>query len=212
MARIYVDIETLPGPSRPNPSEIPAPANYKDPAKIAAYQEQAVEDVYRKQSLDSMQGRILCIGWALDDGPVKAVIGEDEKELLTQFENEIIENRDNHLPRWCGHNFQGFDGIWLRRKAIRYGLQWLPRYLKLDRYRGNVDDTMLMWSPHDQRDRVSLGKIAAYLGIEVKSNGLDGSKIYDAWLEGRHDEIATYCKQDVEAVRQVFKILDQYQT
>jgi hypothetical protein len=68
-----------------------------------------------------------------------------------------------------------------------------------------------MWSPHDQRDRVSLGKIAAYLGIDVKSNGLDGSKIYDAWLDGRQDEIAEYCKQDVDAVRSVFKILEQYQ-
>jgi 3'-5' exonuclease len=213
MPRIYIDIETFAGPDKPEPESIPAPANYKDPAKIAAYQSEKVDEVWRKQALDSMAGQIICIGYAIAHGPVRTItVGQDAKnerhamELLGADASCI---RTLDTLEWVGHNFQGFDGVWLRRKAIKYGLVDLARSINLDRYRGNVRDTMLMWSPHDARDRVSLGNIAEYLCLGEK-NG-NGADVHDLWLAGRKREIAEYCRQDVELTRAVYKHLAKFE-
>lgn len=209
MPKIYIDIETFASPTPPSPDEIQAPANYKDPAKIAAYQQEKVDEAWRKQALDSMQGQIVCIGYAIENGPVKTItVGEDadnEREAMKMLGTDAETIRTMDTLEWIGHNFQGFDGVWLRRKAIKYGLAELARSINLDRYRGNVHDTMLMWSPHDPRDRVSLDKVAEYLCLGSK-NG-NGAMVHDLWLAGRRKEIAEYCRHDVELTRAVYKHL-----
>jgi hypothetical protein len=50
---------------------------------------------------------------------------------------------------------------------------------------------------------VSLTKIAQFLGLGEKAEGLDGSKVYDAWRDGEHDRIRRYCAADVELVREI---------
>jgi predicted PolB exonuclease-like 3'-5' exonuclease len=37
-----------------------------------------------------------------------------------------------------------------------------------------------------------------------KEGGINGSHVYDFFLEGRHEEIADYCMRDVELVRDVY--------
>jgi predicted PolB exonuclease-like 3'-5' exonuclease len=47
--------------------------------------------------------------------------------------------------------------------------------------------------------------LARVLGLESsKQGGMDGSKVYDKFCAGCHDEIAEYCMRDVELVRQVY--------
>lgn len=212
--KIYCDIETIPSETRPDPSEIQAPANYRDPAKIQAYQLEKVEEAFRKQAFDSMVGRLAVVGWAIEDeDPRSITLGvdvEDEAGLLAMFENEVLECRGGEAITWVGHNFQSFDGVWLRRKGIKHGLGHLPSLINLDRYRGNVEDTMLIWSPHDPRDRVGLDKLARFLGQGAKTEGIDGSKVWDFWQEGRLDEVAAYCRADVALTRSIFKNLARY--
>jgi 3'-5' exonuclease len=212
--KIYCDVETIPSVNPPDPKEIQAPSNYKDPLKIQAYQAEKVDETWRKQSLDSMQGRLACIGWALEDEAPRSLTlkldAEDERELLVQFENEILENRGGEAITWIGHNFQSFDGVWLRRKAIQNKLLHLPGLISLDRFKGNVLDTMLLWSPHDPRDRVSLDRLARFLGLGGKTEGMDGGMVWDAWQEGCLDEISAYCRDDVALVREVFRKLEQW--
>lgn len=213
MPSVYIDIETFAGQTPPAPESIAAPANYKDPDKIAAYQRDKLDEAWRKQALDSMAGQIICIGYAIGNDPVQTItVGIDvssERSALEQLGMAAAYIRTKDTIEWIGHNFQGFDGIWLRRKAIKYGLVELARSINLDRYRGNVRDTMLMWSPHDARDRVSLDNIAEYLCLGEKTG--NGAMVHDLWIAGRRQEIAEYCRQDVELTRAVYNHLSKFE-
>lgn len=210
MHNIYIDIETIPGPIIPSIEELmeKAPASYKKPESIRAWAEENQMEQYRKQALDSMQGEILAVGWAYNGDNAQCHIrgeGVDEFELLEMVQEAIVpaaKMQRGLAPTWVGHNVKNFDLPWLWRKCIKYGLYDLARVIPRGRYPKDVEDTMEMWAA-DYKDHVSLSKIAAFLGLEGKTNGLDGSKVYDAWKDGEYDRIAEYCIGDVELTREI---------
>lgn len=209
MATVFIDLETLPGETRPDPSEIQAPANYRDLSKIAAYQAEKVEEVYRRQALDSMAGRILTIGFAIDDAdPVALTVGlnvETEAEALEGLEDAI-----DPLGRpitWAGHNVRTFDLQWLWRRAILHDCGRLAQAIPRERYSKSVIDSMELWAGPDFQARASLDAIGRFLGIGTKTEGVDGSKVYEFWQAGRLEEISEYCLQDVELARTVITVL-----
>lgn len=211
---VFLDLETLPGPERPDPETLTPPGNYKSPDAISKWRAENADKLYRAQALDSMLGRILTIGFAVDDqDPVAMTLGleaENEADLLRQFENAIIEECGSAPPTWVAFNGYSFDMPWIWRKAIKHGLNYLPRKINFDRYKGNIVDPMRMWHPHDYRGFVKLGDLAAFLGLGTKTDGFDGSMIFDAWQEGRLEEIADYCREDVALVREVFRKLEPW--
>lgn len=196
---VTLDIETIPGPNRPSPESIKAPANYKDPAKIRAYQEEAVEDEWRKQALHPLQGRIVCIGYAVDDQPVRIIQTETEQVMLTLLSADLKTQLGHDLLTWVGHNVADFDLQWLRLRAIKYGLTWLQQNIRLDRYKGNYFDTMAEMGAWNQRYR--LIDALEFFGLPSKPDGMDGSKVFDLWQAGEMDKITEYCRNDVEIER-----------
>lgn len=210
MHNIYIDIETIPGPVVPSIDELmrQAPASYKKPESIRAWAEENQESAYRKQALDSMQGEILAIGWAHNDADPQCLIrtgDQTEGELLKQFGEKItpvLTMWKGVTPVWVGHNVKGFDLPWLWRKCIRHEAHSLARAIPRGRYNKDIEDTMEMWAI-DYKDHVSLSKIADFLGIAGKTNGIDGSMVYDLWKNGEHAQIAEYCKGDVRMTRAV---------
>ncbi len=212
MPELFIDIETLPGPTRPDPSEIEAPKNYKDPAKIEAYQQEKVEEVYRAQALDSMKGQVLAIGYALDDGPIECLIqGLDEifsePDLLEAFQERLFAEIKNPLILdWVGHNLRTFDLAWIWRRALKYRLFPLANLIPRGRYNKRVVDTLELWAA-DFKDRVSLDALARFLGLEGKPDGIDGGQVFDFFQAGRLEEIREYCRQDVALTRDVYTIL-----
>lgn len=208
--QIFIDIETIPGPVRPEPHEVKVDARLKDPEKIRAAQSEGLEDSYRKQALDSMAGRIWCIGVAKDDEPPRCFIGEDERGILAQLQSFVKEcHPQGRDIEWVGHNAVAFDMRWIWRKAVKYGLDNLAFYIRPDKYRGNIKDTMLIWACGDTRDFVSLDKLAQYLGVGEKTPGMDGSKVYDLWIAHDADACAAYCSADVVLTRAVYKRLPE---
>ncbi len=208
---IYIDIETLPDGPLIDPATMTPPATMTKPETIAKWRaEQApelAEEMYRKRALDSMKGRICCIGWAIEDGEAQAYTsGMNEAWCLLNLERVVKGLRG--LPTWVGHNAQGFDMLWIWRRAIKYGLRDLAASIQLDRYRGNVRDTMMMWAgPDAYNNKVSLAALAEYLGCGEKCGGMDGSQVYGLAQAGEWDKIAEYCRRDVELTRAVYKRL-----
>jgi hypothetical protein len=49
--------------------------------------------------------------------------------------------------------------------------------------------------------------IANFLGISGKTEGVDGSKVFDLWQAGYLQIINDYCAQDVEVTRNVHRII-----
>ena len=209
IVNVFIDIETIPGPVPPSPESIQAPANYKDPEKIKAYCENAVQDEWRKESMLSHRGRVLCIGWAVDDEEVHSVlIGGDERDLFTVFWASLSHDLPRESVRsltWVGFNLKTFDLNWLRHRAVKYGLKSLAAQLPADRYPRNVFDLRDWWNGADYQGKGKLEEIAAFFGLPGKTDGVDGSKVFGFWQAGRLAEIAEYCRQDVEVTRALYQ-------
>lgn len=164
---------------------------------------------WRKTSFDATQGHICCIGWAVDDGePFSDYIQtiNDEKDVLAFFFNVMHKHfeMDGHRrPIFVGHNHVAFDLPFIYRRAVILGVQppaFLPTVPRpWDEF---VFDTMYQWAGHG--NRISMDALCHALGIPGK-DGMDGSMVCDAFLQGRIAEIAAYCRGDVERTREMYR-------
>jgi len=206
---IYIDIETIPAGEPIDPMTLTPPATMSKPETIAAwYKDKAVDlaaEKYRARSLDSMQGQILCIGYAIGDEPAAVVMAGDELETLIQFQTFVnsIMGRWDEPVNFVGWNIRTFDVPYIWRKAIKYELAYLKKAFNRDRNRGNIVDLMEIWGA-DFRDMRKGSDVAAFLGLPCDDT-VSGKDVYGLYLEGRTGEIAGHCKSDVETVREIYR-------
>ena len=221
-SKIFIDIETIPAGDPIDHRTLTPPGSLKKPESIAAWYAdtapQIAADLFRKRALDSMTGEILCLGFTVDDEEPRVEIRqqissdnglvlEPEEAVLLRMEAALRTALKNSPMIWVGHNALTFDCRWIWRRAIKYDRPWLAQAIQLDRYRGNVRDTMLLWGGGDSRDYCKLDSIAAFLGLGGKMEGVDGSQIWDLVQMGQFDTIAAYCRQDVALTREVYRRL-----
>ncbi|MEI7792186.1 MAG: ribonuclease H-like domain-containing protein [Candidatus Berkelbacteria bacterium] len=200
MKRLFFDIETLPAEGKD--IEI-VKQLWEDVKKKSANSEKKTENnfdnFFRNTSFQGEFGRILCIGYAIEGEPVECLSG-DEKEILKNFW-EIAKDADLFI----GHNIMEFDLRFIYKRSIIHNIK-PSRELNFARYRNNpIYDTMKEWEKWGAIG-TSLHKLSICLGVtSPKEAGIDGSKVYDFYLDGKADEIYKYCKRDVEATRSVYE-------
>lgn len=216
MSYLYLDIETIPAQTEAAKariaSTVKAPGNIKKPESILAWEkdskEAAVQEAIDKTSFDGGLGHVCCIGWAIDDSSTVSVCMDGDKaesEILGLF-FAIMENASGvygKAPTIVGHYVSGFDIRFLTQRAIVLGIKlphWWPHEAKP--WGNEIFDTMVKWA--GAKGTVSLDNLCFALGIEGKGD-VDGSMIAQMFKDGKHEEIATYCRQDVERGRQVHK-------
>lgn len=202
MKRLFLDIETIPADGKG--LEVQKKLWEDQKKKVKQYKGSVALDFdtfFRNTSFQGEFGRILCIGYAVDDEAVKCLSGE-EKEILQQFWDIA---KDAGL--FIGHNVMEFDLRFIYKRSIIYRVR-PSQDLSFARYRSApIYDTMKEWEKWGAMG-VSLHKLTIALGIQSpKEEGIDGSKVYDYYLAGKSDEIAKYCMRDVEATRKVYKRL-----
>jgi predicted PolB exonuclease-like 3'-5' exonuclease len=210
MRKLFLDIETIPAGDE----------NHEKlkflHAKKEAKSEKSVEDFEQyllKTSFDGSFGRILCIAYAIDDGPVEVLDGsENEKEMLKNFW-EIVDSisTPSRNPQWpdygvqfIGHNVMDFDLRFIYQRSIIKRVK--PAYnISFARYRDYpIYDTMKEWTKWSMNS-VGLEHIALALGIPTPKDGIDGSEVFNFYKAGKTQEICEYCKRDVEATREVYR-------
>lgn len=221
--RFIIDIETIPCQLAWVKDEIAenikAPASYKKPESIEKWldenRDKEADKKLRDTALDGAVGHVICIGLKGPDGE-KSFYSEsamEEKPMLEHFFQYLEEQAARKdggwgQPYFVGHNIRNFDlkFLWQRAKILNINteirLPWDGRH-------GNdFYDTMLAWTGAYAKSYsgAGLGRLCKLFGIEVKS-GMDGSQVYDAWLEGRHKEIRDYCREDVNATETLFNRL-----
>lgn len=126
----------------------------------------------------------------------------NEAQTLASFWR-LIQNFDVRRDLFIGHNILDFDLPFIVKRLII--LQTQPSLsIPFRRYqRQPIFDTMWEWNCWQKR--IKLDELTSALSIACpKSEAMDGSKVYDAYLAGRHEDIASYCMRDVEAVREVY--------
>ena len=213
MQNVFIDIETIPGPEKPKKSEVSPPGNMKKAETIAKWfaekGETAREELWKKQALESLKGRVICIGFAVEDNPVEALCWENEEEMLKGFWSMVQEqNRFGDPVRWVGFNNRSFDMNWLYHRAVKYGMKDLAIQIPRKRYSDSIIDLREVWNGGDWQAKGKQDELAAFLGTHRKTDGLDGSKVFKLWQQGKLEEIASYCKDDVEGVRDMYHKLE----
>lgn len=214
MPLVFFDLETSPGPTPPDPSTVQADKRLTDPAKIEADKAKKADELHRAQSLHALQGRIITIGWAIEDDEPKALqVGRDcndEQSLIGMFEFALqgLGYHQHESWTWVGHNAKSFDAHWLWLRAKKYGHRWLASRLQIDRFRGNVEDTLVMAATGDTYGhRYSLDMLTEFFTGQKAKKLMDGSQVWDAFKAGEYDKIAAYCMADVINTRNLYHAL-----
>lgn len=194
---LFLDLETLPGLEAPSIESIEAPANYKDPEKIAAYKQEAQHELWLKEATISHKGRIVCAAWALGGDPVKVVSGE-ERYVVGQLYGAM-----QLAYHYVGHNVT-FDLLFAAHAGLRhgYGIHKLFTAIK-NRWDKNYTDTMelaffgLEWKP-----KISLENLCKLCDVEAPWG--KGSQVFEWHQLGDFASIEKHCASDVIAMRECF--------
>jgi DNA polymerase elongation subunit (family B) len=211
MNNIYIDLETIPNQSPDYRMKVRAnikpPATIKKPESIMAWLEEnaetATDEAVAKTSFDPAYGHICCIGYAIGDGEAKTLSAKTVAE-----EADIIRAFYDDLPKmgmacFIGHNVAGFDMRFILCRSIVLGIRIptiIPRDIKP--WSQEIFDTMTAWA--GARGTISQDRLCEALGLSGKGD-FDGSMVAQAWANGEHERIATYCASDVESVRAIHR-------
>lgn len=228
--QVFIDIETIPSQQPDAKAHVQAtikpPATLKKAESIAAWWDSesaaAVEEAYRKQSFDALHGEVIsiaCVGPDAQEWVVCRKQGESEAELLTAF-GQVVRGwlqaqsetgPDGRTwpvgePWFIGHN-AAFDLGFVWRRCAVLGVR-LPFKLPSPSARAgqHYGCTMLAWAGFGKT--VSLDALCKAMGIPTSKDDLDGSMVYDAWLAGEYDRIATYNLKDTAATAEVWHRLN----
>lgn len=211
MSDIYLDIETIPSQEqwvRETIDVKPSASIKKQETLDKWYKEEypaKLEEALSKTGFDGLTNHIICIGLAIDDQEPFTIYADDHKEefnILGQFYHILSKEVEPFGNIFIGHNVLNFDLSVLKKRSIILGVEPITK-IPFDArpWDNSVFDTMLKW---DAKNFTSQDKIARALGIDRKTS-IDGSMIYQYWKDGRHHEIAEYCKDDVTTVREIHK-------
>lgn len=217
--KLFIDIETIPTDRADVRDYIAAgvspPGNISKAETIAKWNEesrpQAVEDAVNKTGLDGAFGRVCCVGYAFDDGPVSTISSADnERQILIDLGLALeagVEPSERMSTTVIGHNVSAFDLRFLVQRYIVLGIRppvVLSRAAQAKPWETDkVFDTMVQWA--GVGNRVSLEKLCLALSIPSPKGDLDGSKVWEYVQAGRIAEVATYCAGDVEQTRKLYK-------
>ena len=127
-----------------------------------------------------------------------------EAEIIRRF----FEGVEKYSPILVSWNGRGFDLPVLHYRALLHGIQ-APRYWEtgdedqsfrwnnyLNRFHQRHTDLMDIIAGYDNRAFAPLTEVANMLGFPGKL-GMDGSQVWNTWLEGNLEAIRNYCETDV---------------
>jgi hypothetical protein len=225
--RIFLDIESVPPPQewrsiiRPETvrklcrkSSFALAAEQKEEPEE---QQSCTEEQFRQLALHAEYGRVLAIGMIVEqDWHVThcGLLGRerssrrfhlDEARTLRSFW-KMLGDFNPGRDLIVGHNIMDFDLPFLYKRS-RINRIHPSVLLSFARYRSSpIYDTMREWAHWNPRDAyVSLAELAEILKVGItKTEGMEGSRIYDQFLAGHHEQIAEYCMRDVQMARAVF--------
>jgi len=226
--KIFIDIETIAAQSdsaiellRSNIEQAKAklspPGNYGTEAaekwlvKKRLELNNGYEQAHLKTSFDGGLGEVITISMIINGNSYTMYRSGDysEADLLREFIAKVEDEasrKGGSLDKiqWIGHNVIKFDLLFLYKRCVINNLK--PKFdIPVNARHGfNAYDTMQGWSGYG--GTVSQDNLCKTLGLSTKQ-GMDGSMVYQAWLDGKHDEIAEYCKSDVDTVVSLYNRL-----
>jgi hypothetical protein len=198
--KVFLDAETLP-PEKDDPL-------IRD--RVADW----TEEEFRQLALNAQYGRLLCIGVIIEKNNRivrRGVLGRDKQTLQFHLDEErtlrsfwkLLGGFNIQQDLLIGFNLLDFDLHFICTRSVIKQVK--PSFeVCFARFRQQpVFDCM--WSFTHWRYRIKLDELAKVLGLESpKQNGMSGDKVYDLFLERRHQEICDYVMRDCTCTRAIY--------
>jgi len=212
---LFLDIETV--SEHPSYNELPERMKElwaKKTKYIQEKEDSSPEELYDRAGIYSEFGKIVCIsvGFMVNIDKVwhfrlKSFYGDNEKELLENFNNLLRNSFKRDDQYLCGHNAKEFDFPYIARRSLINGLK-IPTQLNIagkKPWEVKHLDTMDLWKFGDYKHYTSLNLLTAIFDIPSPKDDIDGSEVGRVyWEEKNLERIAEYCQKDVLAVAQLF--------
>lgn len=179
------------------------------------------DDLLGKLGLHAEYGRVLAIGVAVEqNGEIirKGILGfdnetgtfhGDEAKTLRGFWALLKQLKFGGNDLIIGHNLMGFDLPFIIKRSRILDVPITINF-NFAKYKSKpIFDTMREWSLWGFGDPfLSLEELSEILGLRMqKTDGINGSSIYENFLAGNYLLIEQYCMQDVLITREIFRKL-----
>lgn len=209
---LFLDIETA--PQKAGFSELTERFQHLWDKKSSTFrdQEQQAADVYERAGIYAEFGRIICISAGViiqKNGErfyrVKSFFDQDEKKLLSSFNDMLEKFTANPGKKLCAHNGQEFDYPYIARRTLINGLR-VPRILDIAgakpwEIKDRLLDTLQLWKFGDYKSYTSLDLLCAVFNIPTPKDDIDGSQVAKVYYQdGDLDRIIRYCEKDTLAL------------
>lgn len=206
----YFDIETIPLGEPLSVDELweQVPKSYSK-KKQEEWVENKQDEEFRKRALHSLKGRLVSVAIAVDEeaddvGGIKVVpYMEKEKDMIDELADWIRSFPQYTTYGWCGKNIKEFDMLWLMHRFLKYGKTDLIINLPSNSRDKRLVDLQDLFAFTAYKKYYSMEEICTYLGMNVKRDGMDGSKVFDMFKAGELDKIYKYNAEDVYDNRQL---------
>ena len=212
-----IDIETIPTQNKELLDyvgrSVKPPATIKKQETLNDWYEnkysEALSEAVNKLSFDGGFNHIITLSaWVSDDlnCVFHAESVEQEGDVIQNYMDWISKNI-SFKGRWIGHNIIGFDLRVIKQRCMVLGIKPFSG-LRFDAkpWDDNPYDTMLRWNS-DRQNMTSMDKLCRIFGIEGKGD-MDGSQVYQAWLDNKHAEIKDYCLDDAKKSVLIFNRME----
>ncbi|PCI06682.1 MAG: 3'-5' exonuclease [Flavobacteriaceae bacterium] len=178
------------------------------------------DEFYNRAGIWAEFGKIICISVGFFSSfekdrifRVKSFFGDDEPQLLREF-NDLMNNHFNHPSHMlCAHNGKEFDFPYIARRMIIHRID-LPKSLNLfGKKPWEIPhlDTLELWKFGDYKHYTSLKLMTHILGIPSPKDDIDGSQVAEVYYKEKNlERIVSYCEKDTIAVAQLLLRLYNY--
>lgn len=209
---LFIDIETAPQHANYNELSPDFQKLWDKKSTFFRTDEQEPADVYERAGIYAEFGKIICISAGVVTQKlgerfyrVKSFYDDNEKKLLSQF-NDMLDKFMSHPgKRICAHNGQEFDYPYIARRTLINGLA-LPKTLDIAgmkpwEVKDKLMDTLQLWKFGDYKNYTSLNLLCVVFDIPTPKDDIDGSQVAQVYYEeGELDRIIRYCEKDTLAV------------
>lgn len=209
---LFLDIETVPEQPHFNALDEETQLLYDLKTQYQRKDGQSPEEFYERAGIWAEFGKIVCLsaGFFTFKGDVRhfrvtSFFG-DEKQILKDFSNLLVNHFNGPQHILCGHNAKEFDFPFIARRMIIHGMPLPPKLNLFGKKPWEIPhlDTMELWKFGDFKSFTSLKLLCKILGVPSSKGDIDGSQVSQVfYIEKDIDRIVTYCEKDVVAVAQV---------
>ena len=168
-----------------------------------------IETAYLENApIFSTFGKICCISYGWWNGStkvVKSIYGEDEKDIVTKFNQVLIKVSEKNFDL-CGFRIVNYDIPWLLHKLHSYDIKPAEILSIYDKkpWEIRVIDISELWKQKFAYSS-TFDEVCYELCVKSPKTDMNGSEVHSAFWNGDYDKIKTYCESDVSALFDVSK-------